>query len=189
MYPSVSDVSLSRVDPTITRSAVWLYSSWRWTVQCSRTHWTHCPTFVQQSFTETKKEQIEQNICIEIFEKHCVSSCFIRIGCNQEYAKQVGFGFSYFFVEILNFVKLEKCCDKILTPCEVKANAKALADTLMGKGHKLASDGLAPREQRNIVKPFFSNMCNVSNILIYILYNIHQIRCNEIPTAGFLRTW
>ena len=46
--------TLSRVDPTITRSAVWLYSSWRWTVQCSRTHWTHCPTFVQQRFTETK---------------------------------------------------------------------------------------------------------------------------------------
>jgi len=89
----------------------------------------------------------------------------------QEYAKQVGFGFSYFFIEILNFVKFEKCCDKILTPCEVKANAKALADTLMGKGHKLASDGLAPREQRNIVKP---SSFNVWNLIYTVLYNIHQ---------------
>jgi glycine/serine hydroxymethyltransferase len=27
---------------------------------------------------------------------------------------------------------------------QVKANAKTLADTLMGKGHKLASDGALP---------------------------------------------
>lgn len=67
---------------------------------------TFGPTFVQQRFTETKRrtgtgtDQTEN-----IWKALQALRGFIRIGCNQEYAKQVGFGFSYFFLEILNFVK------------------------------------------------------------------------------------
>lgn len=63
--------SLSRVDPTITRSAVWLYSSWRWTVQCSRTHWTHLAPHLSNNVLQKQKEEQEQEqIKQKIFEKH-----------------------------------------------------------------------------------------------------------------------
>lgn len=144
--------TLSRVDPTITRSALWLYSSWRWTVQCSRT---------EKRWTALWKQKENKQIIWK-----ALRFFMFRIGCTRSTPSRCVF---------LTFLwNLKSTVTRFRR--EVKANAKALADTLMGKGHKLASDGLAPREQRNIVKPLFSTyivwFTYIDYIYIYIKLNV-----------------